>query len=62
MVNYLIQYPTDTITMVVPFDTTAAWLWQLSPLHPRVPLQKGLVEGGLAGFYLCMPTGGEKYF
>jgi hypothetical protein len=51
MVNYLIEHPTNTITMVILFDTTVAWLWQISLPHLQVPLRKGLGEGGVAGFY-----------
>jgi hypothetical protein len=50
MVNYLIDHPSNTITVMVPFDATGAWLWQTNPPHPRVPLEKGLTEVGVAGF------------
>jgi hypothetical protein len=43
MINYLINHPTNTFTMVVPFTATAAWLWQISDpyLWEREPLWKG---------------------
>jgi hypothetical protein len=50
MVNCLVDYPTNHITMVEPLATTAAWMWQISSPHPREPLQKGVEEGGLQGF------------
>ena len=41
-----------TITMVVPFAATAAWMWGVSHPYLQEPLQKGLGEGGLRGFCL----------
>jgi hypothetical protein len=46
MVNYLLDHPTNHITMVVPFTAAAEWLRQISKPYPREPLQKGLGEGG----------------
>ena len=45
------------------FDATAAWLWQISPPHPWVPLRKGLGwlgEGDIEGFYSIMSNGWDK--
>jgi hypothetical protein len=41
MVNRLVDHPTKTITMVVPFAATAAWLWRISHPYPQEPLWKG---------------------
>ena len=35
MIDCFVNYPTKTITMVAPFATTAAWLWQISQPYPR---------------------------
>ncbi len=51
---------TNIITMVEPFASPAAWLCWFQPPHPRVPLQKGLDEGGAKGSYLLLRSGGEK--
>ncbi len=34
MVDYLVDHPTNHITMVVQFTTIAAWLWQISKPYP----------------------------
>jgi hypothetical protein len=47
MVNYLVDHPTNHITMVVLFTATAAWLWKISKPYLQEPLWKGLGEGGL---------------
>jgi hypothetical protein len=39
IINYLINHPTNTITMMVPFAATAAWIQWMSPPHPWEPLQ-----------------------
>jgi hypothetical protein len=41
MVNRLVDYPTNNITMGVPFAATAAWLWQISQSYPLESLWKG---------------------
>jgi hypothetical protein len=50
MVDHLVDHPTNHVTMVEPFATTAAWMWRINPPHPREPLRKGLAEGGSQGF------------
>jgi len=40
MVGCLIDNP-NTITMVVLFVASVAWLWRSSHPHPMEPLQKG---------------------
>jgi hypothetical protein len=47
MVGYLVDHPTNHITMAVLLVAIAAWLWQFSKPYPQEPLQKGLGEGGL---------------
>ena len=42
-------------TTVEPFAATWAWLLLcFKPPHPREPLRKGLIEGGVAGFYMVL--------
>jgi hypothetical protein len=41
MVNYIVDPPTNTFTVVVLFVATVAWLWQISHPYPWEPLQKG---------------------
>jgi hypothetical protein len=41
MVDYIIDHPASTITMVLPFAATVAWLWQISQPYLWEPLQKG---------------------
>ena len=41
-------------TMVEPFAATAEWLLRFKPTHPEEPLQKGLIEGEVAGFYTVL--------
>ncbi len=60
MVDYLVDHPTNHITMVVPFTAAAAWLWQISKPYPREPLRKGLGKCGLRGFCLVLRCGWEK--
>jgi hypothetical protein len=52
MLDYLVDHPTNRITMVVPFTAIAAWLWRISQPYPREPLRKGLRKGGIQGFYV----------
>jgi hypothetical protein len=59
MVDYLVNHPTKTTTMVVPFAATAAWLWRISHPYSREPLSKGPGEAAIEGFYLYMPTSQE---
>jgi hypothetical protein len=47
MVDYLVDHPTNHITMVVPFTATAAWLWQIIKPYPREPLWKWLGKDSL---------------
>jgi hypothetical protein len=60
MVGCLVDHPTNTITMVVPFAATATWLWQISHSYHREPLQKGYGKGGVRGFCLIWLTSREK--
>jgi hypothetical protein len=45
MVDRLVDHPSKTITMVVPFAATAAWLWRISHPYSRKP------EGVGRGWY-----------
>jgi hypothetical protein len=47
MVGCLVDHPTNTITMVVPFAATAAWLWRIS--HPYL-FKKGRARAVFEGF------------
>jgi hypothetical protein len=50
----------NTITMVEPFSTTAAWLWQISQ-YPCSSIFEGGLRAGCKGFIqLCKSV--EKYF
>jgi len=45
MVSYLIEHPTNNITMVVLFDATVAWLWQKKPTQPPGASLEGVGQG-----------------
>jgi hypothetical protein len=45
------NHPTKNNKMVEPVAGLAARLKGFEPPHPWEPLQKGLAEGGVSGFY-----------
>ncbi len=48
------EHSDAALTMVELFATTARWLLCFKPPHPQEPLQKGLTEGRVAGFYMVL--------
>ncbi len=51
--NTLIKHQ-HIITMVEPFNATAAWLWQIIQYPCSTIFWKGVAEGGMQGFYSIM--------
>jgi hypothetical protein len=50
MIDCLVNHPTNHVTMAELFAAAAAWMWQISPPHPREPLWKGLPRVFYEGF------------
>jgi hypothetical protein len=51
MVDYIVDHPTNTFTMVVLFTATLAWLWRIIHPYPWKPLRgRGTVKALWQGF------------
>jgi len=52
MVGCLVDHPTNTITLVVPFATTVAQQWRINQPYPWELLWNGLDEGSIQEFHI----------
>ena len=51
MVDYIVDHPTNTFTMVVLFAATVAWLWRIIHPYPWKPIRgRGTVKALWQGF------------